>query len=89
MTAESKKSPARASKQPQDTIGGCRSRAEADALASTDTSTDNARIRLETSAASWAARADMLQRLDDAHEARLTKVARAGEDGDDSAPDGQ
>lgn len=89
MTEDRKKPSPRGSKQPQDTIGGCRSRAEADALASTDTSTDNARIRLETSAASWAARADMLQRLDDAHEARLAKVARAGEDGDVSAPDGQ
>ncbi len=67
---------ARGFKQPQDTVAGCRSRAEADLLASVVMSTANERIRLETSAASWNARADLLQRLDDNYAARKAKVAR-------------
>jgi predicted RNA polymerase sigma factor len=66
------------SKRPQDTVAGCRGRAEADLLASLVMAIPNERRRLETSAASWSARADMLQRLDDNHEARKAKVARSG-----------
>jgi hypothetical protein len=68
---------ARVLKQPQDTIDGCRSRAEADLLASVAMLTANERLRMETSAASWSARAAMLQRLDDSHEARKAQIARA------------
>lgn len=67
---------ARTLKQPQDTVAGCRGRAEADLLASVVLLTANERIRLETSAASWSARADMLQRLDDNQAARKAKAAR-------------
>jgi hypothetical protein len=86
MTAVPARPQARSSKQPQDTIAGCRSRAEADLLASVVVSTANERIRLETSAASWNARADMLQRLDDNHAARMAKVARAGSSEDEVSP---
>lgn len=81
MTAAAKQPQARGFKQPQDTIDGCRDRAEADRLAAAVTSTPNARLRLEISAASWSARADMLQRLDNVHEARKAKLARAAEAG--------
>ncbi len=77
MTALPARPPARGSKKPHETIAGCRIRAEADLLASVVMSTANERIRLETSAASWNARADMLQRLDDNHEARKAKILRA------------
>jgi predicted RNA polymerase sigma factor len=84
MTAVLKRPPARTLKQPQDTVAGCRDRAEADLLASVVLSTANERRRLETSAASWSARADMLQRLDDTHAARKAQVAASfiGEDED-------
>lgn len=68
---------ARGAKRVEDTITGCRNRAEADLLAAVTVATANERIRFETSAASWVARADMLQRLDDNHEARKAKLARA------------
>jgi predicted RNA polymerase sigma factor len=81
MTAGPTHPQARTSKQPQDTVAGCRDRAEADLLASVAVVTANERARLETSAASWSARASMLQRLDDNHEARKAKAASAiGED---------
>jgi hypothetical protein len=86
MTAIPPRPQARSSKQPQDTIAGCRSRAEADLLASVAVSTANERIRLETSAASWNARAAMLQRLDDSHAARMVKVARAGSREEEASP---
>jgi hypothetical protein len=66
---------ARALKQPQDTVAGFRGRAEADLLASVAMSIANERLRLETSAASWTARADMLQRSDDSMAARKAVIA--------------
>jgi predicted RNA polymerase sigma factor len=69
---------ARGSNRVEDTIAGCRNRAEADLLAAVTVATANERIRFETSAASWSARADMLQRLDDNHEARKDKQRRDG-----------
>jgi hypothetical protein len=56
---------ARSNKAPQDTAAGCRLRAQADLLASVSMLTANERIRLETSAASWGARAALLQDRDD------------------------
>jgi hypothetical protein len=85
VTAVPARPQARGSKQPQDTVGGCRDRADADLLASVAMATANERRRLETSAASWNARADMLQRLDDTHQARKAKLARGG-GGEDEAP---
>lgn len=51
-------------RQPQDTAEGCRARAGADLLRSTTMDTDQGRWRLEHSAASWSARADLLHRLE-------------------------
>ena len=65
---------ARTNKAPQDTAAGCRSRAEADLLASVSMLTANERIRLETSAASWGARAALLQGLDERTAARKAQV---------------
>ena len=56
---------ARTDKALHDTVAGCRIRAEADLLASVTMLTVNQRRRLETSASSWAARADLLQREND------------------------
>lgn len=86
MTAVPARTPARTLKQPQDTVAGCRDRAEADLLASVVLSTANERRRLETSAASWSARAEMLQRLDDNHAARKAKVAAAFLGEDEASP---
>lgn len=61
---------ARTNRAAQDTAAGCRLRADADLLAAVATSTDNQRRRLETSAASWMARAMLLQAMDDDLEAR-------------------
>src|SRR6184192_1748093 len=55
----------RTNKAPQNTAAGCRLRAEADLLASVSMLTANERIRLETSSASWGARAALLQNLDE------------------------
>lgn len=61
----------RSSKQPADTVAGCRDRAVADLLAAAAMSTRNEQLRMEASSASWGARADMLQRMDDSFEARM------------------
>lgn len=55
---------ARTIKAPGDTVAGCRSRAEADLLASVAMLTANERERMETSAASWTARAELLASRD-------------------------
>jgi hypothetical protein len=49
-----------------DTVAGCRTRAEADLLASASMVLANQRLRLENSAAHWIARADLLQGVEDA-----------------------
>ena len=85
MTAVPARPQARGFKQPQDTVAGCRSRAEADLLASLVMAIPNERIRLETSAASWTARAEMLQRLDDTHAARKLALTRDSRSGDESS----
>ena len=43
----------------------CRERSASDLLASVSMLNDNQRVRMETSAAMWAERADMLQRVED------------------------
>jgi hypothetical protein len=63
---------ARTKKAPQDTVAGCRIRAEADLLASAAMLTANQRARHEKSAATWSARADLLQVLEDRFAARRT-----------------
>lgn len=67
-----------------DTPGGCRERARADLAAAGLTDTVNGRLRLEHSAASWHARADLIQRLDDSFAARQ-RAASAAADGADGA----
>jgi hypothetical protein len=60
----------RSSKQPADTVTGCRDRATADLLAAAAAGTRNGQLRMEVSSASWSARAALLQ-LDDSFEARM------------------
>lgn len=60
----------RSLKLPADTAVGCRGRAAADLLASVAMPMGNARLRMEASAASWTARADLLQRDEDDFEAQ-------------------
>ena len=54
----------RGRKAPQDTAAGCRSRAEADLLASAAMVLANQRLVFETSAANWTARADLLESIE-------------------------
>lgn len=61
----------RLSKQPADTVAGCRDRSAADLLAAAAMSTRNEQLRMEASSASWGARADLLQRMDDSFAARM------------------
>jgi hypothetical protein len=49
----------------KDTAGTCRDRATADLLKSVSMITANQRLTFERSAASWQARADLLERLED------------------------
>lgn len=66
--------PARHARSPKlaaDTVVGCRDRAAADLLAAAGMSTMNGRLRMEASAKSWSARADLLQRMDDSFDARV------------------
>jgi hypothetical protein len=62
-------------KPPQDTANGCRARATADLLAAVTMTTQNARLRLESSAASWTLRADLLDRLEDSFAQRQQSSA--------------
>ena len=55
----------------RDTAAGCRDKASADLLQSLAASTANGRRVLETSAASWTARAELLQRIETGIESRL------------------
>lgn len=55
---------------PKDNAAACRERASADLESASQRSTANGRRVLESSAASWTARADLLQRLEDKFEAR-------------------
>lgn len=54
----------------QDTAAGCLLKADADILGAVRASTNNQRRQLEISAASWAARARLLQAADDELETR-------------------
>jgi hypothetical protein len=61
------------SKEFRDTASGCRARASADLVEAMAMSTRNGREILETSAASWTKRAEMLQRIENGIAARLGK----------------
>lgn len=69
---------------PRDNAEACRGRAAANLLESVSMLNANQRIRLETSAASWTARADMLQRVEDGVERRAQ--AALAEPGTDAEP---
>ena len=64
------------SRQPHDTADWCAERAAADRAAAVAAENDNVRQRYELSAASWSARAEMLQRIADNIRAR-TEAAHA------------
>ena len=64
-------------KQPHDTIEGCRESARLDSERAATMTGANARSKYEHSAASWTARADVLQQIDDSHRARLVREAAA------------
>jgi hypothetical protein len=70
MIAVPEKPNAGRAKASQDRATGCRTRAEADLLAAVTMLTAKERARLETSAASWTVRANLLQHLDDNFAAR-------------------
>lgn len=71
-------------KDGRDTATGCRDRASADLLQSLAASTANGRRVLESSAASWTTRAQLLQRIETGIDARRDSAdARAGADAPD------
>jgi hypothetical protein len=59
----------------RETSARCRERAAADLLESAAMINANQRIRLETSAASWTVRANMLQRVEDSFARKVAKAA--------------
>jgi len=64
----------RSKRSPGDTVAGCRERAAADLVQASTMNTHNARLRLERSAASWTARAEQIQQLDDSFDARRAEA---------------
>ena len=64
-------------RQPHDTPAGCRDQARDSAVQAEASANPNVRAKFAQSAATWTARADMLQRLDDSHGARLALAAAA------------
>lgn len=62
-------------KQPHDTIEGCRESARLDSERAATITNTNARSKYEHSAASWTARADVLQHIDNTHRARMAREA--------------
>ena len=62
---------------PRDNAAACRERASADLESASERSTANGRRVLESSAASWTARADLLQRLENKFEARKAERTEA------------
>lgn len=61
----------RSSKRAEDTAAGCRANAAADLVRAVEPGGDYRRVRLERSAEIWSARADLLDRLDENHKARI------------------
>ena len=70
----------RTTKEGRDTADGCRERAAADLLTSVSMIIANERRRMESSAASWTARADLLDRIEAGYEARKAAAASRGTD---------
>jgi len=67
-------------KDPGDSAAGCRQRAAEDLRKADETDTANGRRVFESSAATWTARAGLLQRLENSFDAR--KAAREQQEGD-------
>ena len=63
----------RARRDQRDTAAGCRERASADLLKAAPMLIANERARMEASAASWTARADLLERLETSFAARQAR----------------
>lgn len=59
---------ARNSRKPEDTVEGCRARAESNRAEAAELGSDQMRFRLERSADAWTVRAGLLQRLQDSEE---------------------
>jgi hypothetical protein len=59
----------------EDTSLGCREMAAADHVRADATDTEHMRLRMESSADAWTARADMLQRLERSQDARHAAAA--------------
>ncbi len=64
---------ARARRDKRETAAGCRERASADLLKSVPMLIANERARMESSAASWTARAELLERLEASFAARQAR----------------
>jgi hypothetical protein len=80
--------PAGGPKAAHDTESGCRERAAADVSLAEEADTENGRIRLERSSASWTARADDIHKLDeDAEGQRAADKALWDSEEPASAPD--
>lgn len=69
----------------RDTASGCRERAAADLLEAASLATLNGRLRMESSAAMWTQRAELLGRLEASFDARQAAV-RESVAGDEEAP---
>jgi hypothetical protein len=72
------------SRQPHDSADWCAERAAADRAAAAAAENDNVRQRFELSAASWSARAEMLQRI--ANNIRARAEAAVDEEDEDDLP---
>lgn len=64
-------------REQRDTAAGCRDRASADLLEAATMATVNARARMESSAANWTLRAELLDRLEASFEARKAAAAKS------------
>ena len=64
---------ARMKRAPHDTVAGCRALAAASLVHEAAEAVDNRRRSHALSAATWSSRADMLERLERSHAARLLK----------------
>lgn len=74
--------PQHRTKDSRDTAEGCRDRAAADLLQAVSMNTANGRKVLETSAASWTQRAELLQRIETGIEARIKSPIPDSDDED-------
>ena len=67
-------------REQRDTAAGCRDRASADLLEAATMATVNARARMESSAANWTLRAELLDRLEASFDARKAAASDPSEE---------